>query len=161
MIMSLINIEKTTKEPTNSVYEHVIAFKKKYPGTIAWRLKKHCSIIDKHLNPGEEVLFAFSAQYNISFTDIFNTCVLCLTNKRLLIGQKHLIVGYTLKSITPDLFNDLEVNQGLLWGGITIDTVKEVVNISNIAKKALPEIETSITEYMMNEKKKYPERKEA
>ena len=38
---------------------------------------------------------------------------------------------------------------------ITIDTVKEMVNLSNIDKKALTEIETNITEFMMEEKKKY------
>ena len=38
---------------------------------------------------------------------------------------------------------------------ITIDTVKELVNLSNIDKKALTEIETNITEFMMEEKKKY------
>ena len=36
-----------------------------------------------------------------------------------------------------------------------IDTVKELVVLSNIDPKALDIIETNITEYMMNEKKKY------
>ena len=35
------------------------------------------------------------------------------------------------------------------------DTVKETVILSNISKKALDEIETQITEYMMTEKQKY------
>ena len=38
---------------------------------------------------------------------------------------------------------------------LPIDTVKELVILSNIDKKALGEIETYITEYMMEEKKKY------
>ena len=29
-----------------STYELVKDFKKKYPNTIGWRLKKHCAIID-------------------------------------------------------------------------------------------------------------------
>ena len=53
------------------------------------------------------------------------------------------------------MFNDLEVYEGLIWGMITIDTVKELVNLSNIDKKALPEIETNVTSFMMEEKKKY------
>ena len=154
--MSFIGIEKQEVEVKDGLFNKVMTFKRKYPGTIAWRIKKHCNVIERHLNPGEEIIFAFSCQYNESFKEIFNTCVVCLTNKRLLIGQKHLIIGYTLKSITPDLYNDLEVNEGLLWGGITIDTVKEIVNLSNISKKALPEIETNITEYMISEKQKYP-----
>ena len=44
---------------------------------------------------------------------------------------------------------------GIIWGKITIDTVKEEVIITNLSKKSLPEIETSISEFMMEEKKKY------
>ena len=54
------------------------------------------------------------------------------------------------------MYNDLRVYQGLLWGHITIDTIKEVVVLSNLPKRSLDEIETQITEYMMEEKKKYP-----
>ena len=130
-------------------------YKRRYSGGIYWRLRKHAAVIEKHLNPGEEVLYAFPAQKNESHKDIFSTCILALTNKRILIGQSRMFVGYALTSITPDMFNDLEVYQGLVWGVITIDTVKELVNLSNIDKKALPEIETNITEFMMEEKKKY------
>ena len=45
----------------NLVYEKIVEFKKKYPMTVAWRLKKHAKIVDMHLNPGEEVLYAFAA----------------------------------------------------------------------------------------------------
>lgn len=45
-----------------SVYKKVLAFKNRHPGTIAWRLEKHSAIIEKHLNPGEEVIYAFAAQ---------------------------------------------------------------------------------------------------
>ena len=78
-----------------------------------------------------------------------------LTNKRILIGKKRLLFGYTLTTITPDLFNDMEVYMGIIWGKITIDTVKEEVIITNLSKKSLPEIETQISEFMMEEKKKY------
>ena len=49
----------------------------------------------------------------------------------------------------------MQVYQGLLWGKVTIDTVKEEIVISSISKKGLDEIETRITEFMMQEKKKY------
>ena len=52
------------------------------------------------------------------------------------------------------MFNDLKVNMGIIWGKIYIDTVKEFVTFSNIDRNALPEIETNISEYMMNEKRK-------
>ncbi len=139
-----------------TVYDHVNLFKKKYPKTITWwRLKKHAEIIERHLNPGETVSYAFTGQKNEKFYDLFSTCIIAVTNKRLLIGQKRVVFGYFLTSITPDLFNDLEVYQGLLWGKVTIDTVKEVVVLTNLDKTSLPEIETNVTEFMMEEKKKY------
>ena len=45
-------------------YEMVRRFKSKYPSTIAFRLKQHCKIIDMHLNPEEEIIYAFAAQKN-------------------------------------------------------------------------------------------------
>lgn len=139
----------------NSVYEKLVEFKEKYPMTVAWRLKKHAKIVDKHLNPGEEVLYAFAAQKNESPLDIFMTYAVVLTNKRIILAQKRLIFGYFYTAITPDMFNDLTLKMGVIWGSVHIDTVKEVVKLSNIQKGALDEIETYITEYMMEEKKKY------
>ncbi len=137
------------------VYEKVKKFKKKYPMTVAWRLKKHCQIIDVHLNPGEVVKYAFAAQKNDNPLDMITTNVVALTNKRILIGQKRLLFGYSFTAITPDMFNDLKVTMGLIWGKVYIDTIKEFVTFSNIQREALPEIETCITEYMMLEKRKY------
>lgn len=84
------------------------------------------------------MLYAFPGQQNDNFWDVFSTCVICLTNHRILIGQKHLLFGYSLTSITPDLFNDMEVYQGLIWGKVVIDTMKEVVILTNLDKHALP-----------------------
>ena len=47
---------------------------------------------------------------------------------------------------------------GLLFGKITIDTVKEVVTISNLSKSSLDDIETNISQFMMKEKLKYKDR---
>lgn len=137
------------------VYEKAYNFNKRHHGGIAWRLKKHCEVIEKHLNPGEEATFVFAGQKNDAFYDIFASCVVVLTNKRILIAQKRVLWGYFFSSITPDLYNDLFVYQGLLWGKIKIDTVKEEVVISNLAKSSLDEIETNISEMMMREKQKY------
>ena len=138
-----------------TVYEKALEFKHKHPGGITWRLKKHCDVVEKHLNPGEEVLFVFMGQKNNSWYEVFMSCVVVLTNKRLLIGQKRVVWGYFLSSITPDMYNDLLVYQGLIWGRVTIDTVKEEVVISNLPKSGLDEIETNISEFMMQEKKLY------
>ncbi len=138
-----------------SVYERVLEFKYNYPTTIAWRLKQNANIVQKHLNPGEEVLYVFAAQKNNNPLDILSTAVVALTNQRILIGRKRVIFGYFLDSITPDMFNDLKVLNGIIWGKIHLDTVKEFVTLSNISKRSLREIETKISSFMMEEKKKY------
>lgn len=140
-----------------SVYKQVLEFKNRHPMTIGWRLKQNSSVIERHLNPGEEVLYAFIAQKNDSSFNIINSAVVALTNKRILIGRKRVVVGYFLNAITPDMFNDLKVTSGIVWGKVYIDTVKEFITLSNISKSALDEIETAISSYMMEEKKKYAE----
>ena len=69
--------------------------------------------------------------------------------------------GYFFTSITPDMFNDLKVETKLVWGKVYIDTIKEFVTLSNISKKALPEIETKITDFMIHEKKRMTIRQKA
>ena len=141
------------------VYEQVLMFKAKYPHTITWfRLRKHSKIIEKHLNPDEEPIYTFAGQKDGSPLSIFNTCVVCLTNKRIIIGQDSIIVGYNLNSVTPDLFNDMQVYSGVIFGKITIDTLKETIEISNLDKRSLAEIESSITSFMIKEKQKYQHR---
>ena len=136
-------------------YEQVLKFLKKYPGTIAFRVKEHCKVLDKYINPDEKIKYIFVGQKNNSSVAIPNTFVIALTNKRLLFARKRLLFGYFFYAVTPDMFNDLKVNSGIVWGKIEIDTVKERAIIANLSKDSLDEIETSITQYMLEEKKKY------
>ena len=130
-------------------------FMKKYPMTIAWRIKRHCKIIDKHLNPDEKIIYIFAGQKNDSMVDLFHTCVIAFTNKRIMIATDRVLFGYFFRSITPDMYNDLTVSKGLIWGKVVVDTIKEVIVITNIDAKALDEIETNITEIMIKNKKEY------
>ena len=143
-----------------SSYELLKRFRNKFPGSVAWRVKKHCKIIDMHLNPNERINFIFAGQLDIKPLSLFNTGVIAVTNERLIIAQKKLIVGYKFSSITPDLYNDLTVKAGLIWGTIIIDTVREQVYVSDLDKEALPEIETEITMFMQEAKKKYAKKKD-
>ena len=141
----------------SSVYKKVLEFKSKYPQTIGWRLKQNSEIVERHLHSDEEVLYAFIAQKNDSNFNIFGSAVIALTTKRILIGRKRVVIGYFLNSITPDMFNDLKISGGFIWGKVYIDTIKEFVTLSNISNDALTEIENEISTYMMEEKKKYKE----
>lgn len=136
------------------VYQNCLKFKLKYPTTIAWRLKQHSSVIQMHLNDDEVVLYTFCGQYNNAWNEIFNSAVFVFTNKRMMIGRKRFFGQYFFSTITPDMLNDFEVRANLLWGSIEIDTIKEHFIITNLAKKSLPEVETAISKYLMNEKLK-------
>ena len=137
---------------SKSIYDYCKEFKRKFPGTISWRMKQHCSVVENHLNDDEVVLYAFCAQRNDRWYEIFYTSVFVFTNKRMMIGKKGLIGNYFFTTITPDMLNDFQVRANILWGAVEIDTIKEYFTISNISKKALPEIEDAISKYMMNEK---------
>ena len=131
------------------VYKLAKRFKNKYPGTVAWRIRQNAAVIEKHLNSDEEVLYAFVAQKNDNPLDIISTAVIALTSKRILIGRKRVVFGYFLDSTTPDMFNDLKIKGGLFWGRVYIDTLNELVALSNVSNAALPELETKLSTYMM------------
>lgn len=138
----------------------VLDFKKKYPGWVEWSARKHVKIVENYLNPEEKVLYAFCAQKNETFSELFNTFAVAITNKRIILGHKRLFLGSFYYTITPDLYNDMQIYCGLLWGKITIDTIKEVVVLKNIPKNSFDEIEAFISEFMMEAKKKYKNKKE-
>ncbi len=124
-------------------------FKKKYPLTIGWRLSKNSKIILEHLHDDEEIKYAFYAQKNESSLNILGTGIIAVTNKRLIIGRDRVVIGYFFDSITPDMFNDLKVKSGIIWGKIEIDTVKEFTVLTNIDKRALTEIEREVGSAML------------
>lgn len=125
------------------------SFRSKYPLTVGWRLKKNSRVLLEHLHDDEVIKYAFYAQKNKSSLDILGTGIVAVTNKRLVIARDRVVIGYFFDSITPDMFNDLKVRSGIIWGKILIDTVKELVILSNISKSALVEIEGEITSTMM------------
>ena len=93
--------------------------------------------------------FFYTPQKNKSSLDVTSSGIIAVTNKRLVIARDRVVIGYFFDSITPDLFNDLKVRSGIIWGKIIIDTVRELVILSNISKSALPEIEEEVTSAMM------------
>ena len=137
------------------IYKRVREFKRKYPKTIAFRLKAHAKVASQFIGEDEEVKYVFAAQKNYKSYEIINTNIVVLTDKRLVVATKRLIFGYFIKMITPDMFNDLTIKEGIIWGKVIIDSVKEKVVLSNIDPKALSEIDDNITMTMIEEKKEY------
>ena len=142
------------------VYKLVCRFKRKYPMTIANFLKRHSKVAASIVDKDESVVYAFCGQKNDTNGMIFDTCVVVVTDRRLIIGQKRLLWGYQISTVTRDLFNDLKLSSGLLWGRVEIDTVKEDIYISNLDKKSLDEIETYINRVMIQKEIKKEENEE-
>lgn len=136
-----------------SVYKMVRRFKNKYPYTFAFRLKRHADVIQNVIDKDEKVLYTFCGQKNDSHSMLFDSCVVALTNKRIIVGQKR-IFGYYVITINTKLFNDLSINSRIIWGRIEIDTVKENLFISNIDKRAMDEIETMIHKIVLSNNKR-------
>ena len=138
----------------HDVYQSCKEFLRKYPFTIAFRVKKHASVIQEHINDDEVVLFTFLGQKNSNILNPFYTIVIVLTNKRMLLGRKRFFGRYSYTSITPDMLNDFEIYNNILFGCIEIDTVKEHFMVNCINKKALPKIEDALSKYILDEKLK-------
>lgn len=136
------------------VYENCRNFLKKYPLTIAWRIKQHSKVLQKHINEDEVVLYTFAGQKDTMLIQPFFTTVIVLTNKRMLLARKKYLGRYYYSSITPDMLNDFEIRGGIIFGSIEIDTIKEHFSIGGISKGALPEIEDAVSKYLINEKLK-------
>ena len=105
------------------------------------------------MDADEKVLYAFCGQRNDDNRFIFESCVVALTNKRIIVGEKR-IFGYYVINVKTDLFNDLKIKAGILFGHVEIDTVKENIHISNIDKKSLDEVETMIHRVVNDNKKR-------
>ncbi len=139
----------------NEIYQRALEFKRKYPRTLAFRIKAHCKVAAKYIGSDEKVEYVFLAQKNFRSYEILNTNIIVLTNKRIIVATKRLAFGHFFRIITPDMFNDLTIRSGILWGKVTIDTVKELIILSNIDPNALAEIDDNVTMSMIEKRKKY------
>ncbi len=139
---------------SSRVYTLAKRFKNQYFGTICFRIGAHSSVIVDHLNPDEKLYYVFCGQKGGSQKEIFTSCVVALTNERIIVATKRVLWGYFLTAVKPDLFNDLKVQSGVFFGKILIDTAKEKIAISNLSKKSLKEVETAISTYIDKYKKK-------
>lgn len=137
----------------NIIYQKAKEFKNKYPKTVAFRIKAHAKVASKYIGDDEEIKYVFVAQKNYHSFDFVNTNIIILTDKRIIVTTKRIVFGYFFRMITPDMFNDLTIKHGIIWGKVIIDTVKEQVVLSNIDPNALAEIDDNITMYMLEQKK--------
>ena len=64
----------------NGVYEKVLAFKKRYPGTIAWRLKAHSKVVENLLDLMSEKAISLNERIEVlSQRTIEDKLISCLS----------------------------------------------------------------------------------
>lgn len=93
-----------------------------------WALK-HFSIIEKALSKDEEVLMCFIGLHNyISPTKHDQNYAYAVTSKRIMMAQQR-VVGQNFQSVMLSNLNDVSMRTGVVFGAITIDTIKEKFNV--------------------------------
>lgn len=94
-----------------------------------WALK-HFGLIQNSLAPDEDVVFCFIGLHNyVSATKHDNNFAYAITKKRIIMAQKRL-VGEAFQTVFIDNVNDITFQSGMVFGTITIDTIKEKFNIA-------------------------------
>ena len=95
----------------------------------SWGIQ-HFQLIVDSLMPGECVFFPFIGLHNyVSATKHDNNFAYAVTNKRILMAQKKMI-GQTIQTVSWENVNDITFNSGVVFGVITIDTIKETFNVA-------------------------------
>lgn len=89
----------------------------------------HFKIIEQNLSADEEVLMTFIGLHNYESTFKHNNNhAYAITNKRILMAQQK-VFGAFFQSVLLDNLNDITFQSGVIWGVITIDTIKEKFNV--------------------------------
>ncbi|HIZ70393.1 MAG TPA: PH domain-containing protein [Candidatus Atopostipes pullistercoris] len=99
-------------------------------GTSKKWTKKHFGVVEKQLKPNEEVLFAFVGLFNyVSTTNHESNYAIAITNERIIACQKKMM-GENVKIILRRNLNDITKSTGMIFGILTIDTIKETFNVA-------------------------------
>lgn len=109
---------------------------------------KHFAIIADHLLPDETVLMAFIGLHNYeSMTKHDNYFAYAITDKRIIMAQKHTFSGEKLQTVSLNNINDIKFKSGLAFGIMTVDTTKEKFNVA-LDKKSAKAITEKVLEVL-------------
>lgn len=113
---------------------------------------KHFEIIQNNLQPDETVEMVFIGLHNyVSATHHDNNYAYAITNKRIMMAQKR-VVGMVFQSVSLENINDITFSTGLVFGMISIDTIKEHFNVA-VDKSAANSINNEIHDVLERVKK--------
>lgn len=91
---------------------------------------KHFKIIEDNLMQDEEVKMTFIGLHNyVSATKHDNNFAYAITNKRIMMAQKKSLAGENFQTVSLKNINDITLVTGVVFGVVTIDTIKETFNI--------------------------------
>lgn len=110
------------------MYKYCVANKFGRNNDPSWGVK-HFKVIEKSLMGNEEVLMPFMGLHSSS--SMGNTTLnfaYALTNRRIIMAHKK-VVGETIQSISLNNINDITVRKNMFLGYLTIDTLKETIEI--------------------------------
>lgn len=92
--------------------------------------EKHFAVLEKNLMTDENPIMTFIGLHNyISSTKHSGNYAFALTNKRIILGQSKM-VGENFQSINIGNINDITYSGGMLFGILTVDTLREKFNIA-------------------------------
>lgn len=92
--------------------------------------EKHFAVLEKNLLKGEVPSMTFIGLHNYTGgTHHDGNFAYALTNKRLIIGQWK-VIGENFQSIKIENINDVTFTSGIIFGVLTIDSIKETLNVA-------------------------------
>lgn len=116
--------------------------------TAKWRFK-HFKVVESQLKDDEEVLVAFIGLKDLKgLTEHKGFWAFAITNKRIIIGQKG-IVGEKVDVVSLRDLNDISFRKGVVYGILTIDTIKEEFNVG-LDKVSATSIHELVTNALMD-----------
>ncbi len=118
--------------------------------TRKWGIK-HFALIENALHRDEQVLMCFMGLHNyVGGAKHDGNYAYALTNERIIMAQKKAI-GQEVQSVAIDYLNDITLSTGLIYGVVTIDTMKEVFNVA-LLKGQAQKINDKIHELLLSHK---------
>ena len=116
--------------------------------TANWALK-HFQLVENPLASDEDVIMCFICLHNFqSISKHDNNYAYAITNKRIIMAQKK-IIGENLQSVAINNLNDITLTTSLVFGIITIDTMKERFNVG-VNKQVARNINKVIHDVLLN-----------
>lgn len=100
------------------VYEKLMKFKDRYPGTWGSRLKKHAEVVENNLLSGEKVIDAFYGKH-----EYLETYIGVITDRRFIFARKNLLYGSEFYSIDKNEICKVSNSKDMIYSTVSVGTL--------------------------------------